>query len=344
MKISEEDLKNQIRENSLSGVYYLFGEENFLTEFYINKLFKMAEEKDSVGFNTARFNGRELNSESVADFAEGLPVMGNKKYLFIDDLDSETLPANDMDALKAALSDLPETTAVFVSTVNSPVNVKRSSKAKSFVSFMEKTGSVLEFAKKDKPALIKYISGKVKKAGGTISAVDCNLLCELSGNDLTYINNETDKLIAYRPGAEISHEDVLNLCVPVLDNTVFDLSRAILSRQSDRAFSLLQELLAMKQEPVAILGAVSMTFIDLYRAQAAKKAGKTVEDIVKLYDYRGKEFRIRNAYRDCGRYGEEFIRKSLAALVKADRLLKSSRLSSRTVLEQAFAEILKCPA
>lgn len=55
------------------------------------------------------------------------------------------------------------------------------------------------------------------------------------------------------------------------------------------------------------------------------------------FQYRGKEFRLRNAARDASRLSIDVLRRSLDTLAQADLRLKSSRTDKRVVLEQTAA-------
>ncbi|HCA30289.1 MAG TPA: DNA polymerase III subunit delta, partial [Ruminococcaceae bacterium] len=64
------------------------------------------------------------------------------------------------------------------------------------------------------------------------------------------------------------------------------------------------------------------------------------ETLADDFPYRGREFRLRNAARDCERIPLPVLRKSLEVLADADRTLKSSRADKRTVLEQTAAKLI----
>lgn len=103
---------------------------------------------------------------------------------------------------------------------------------------------------------------------------------------------------------------------------MFDLSKAMMQNNFNRAFAILDELFLCRQEPLAILAVLNMTFVDLYRAKTATLASKSVQDVCEIFAYKGKEFRMRNAFRDVPRYSVKTLRSCLEILAEADIGLK----------------------
>ena len=81
-------------------------------------------------------------------------------------------------------------------------------------------------------------------------------------------------------------------------------------------------------------------FTDLYRAKTAMISGRGEGDISADYGYRGREFVIRNALRDCSRIGISKLRYSLGVLSRCDADMKSKRTDQRVLLEEAITKIL----
>ena len=72
----------------------------------------------------------------------------------------------------------------------------------------------------------------------------------------------------------------------------------------------------------------------------AGMGGEPAEALKTCFDYRGKEFRLRNAARDCASLDLSRLRAALELLSKADRMLKGSRTDRRVILEQTVAGLL----
>ena len=88
-----------------------------------------------------------------------------------------------------------------------------------------------------------------------------------------------------------------------------------------------------------ILHVLSMAFVDLCRARAAISAGVETSKAASDFGYRGREFAMRNAYRDCRKLPQNFLRRALEVLAQADFTLKSSGADEKIVLQKTITEL-----
>lgn len=58
------------------------------------------------------------------------------------------------------------------------------------------------------------------------------------------------------------------------------------------------------------------------------------------YNYKGREFALRNAMRDCSSLSVNQLRDSLDVIMQADSALKSTGAAPRLVLEEALVKLL----
>lgn len=94
-----------------------------------------------------------------------------------------------------------------------------------------------------------------------------------------------------------------------------------------------------------ILGALSMSFADLYRAKCAIAAGKGEQEMTEDFRYpKNRGFAVRNAFRDVRGYSLEYLRRCMRLLYEADRKLKSSRTEERLILEQMLGKMMEAAA
>ena len=75
MAITESELKKQLKEGRLKRVYFLYGEETYLSGHYASQIAAKAVGKDDLAeFNLQKFDGRECTAEELEDLAELLEV------------------------------------------------------------------------------------------------------------------------------------------------------------------------------------------------------------------------------------------------------------------------------
>ncbi|CZT55768.1 DNA polymerase III subunit delta [Solibaculum mannosilyticum] len=338
--IGEVELKKQIQTGELASVYLLYGDEQMLKKHYSQKLVSKAVAKGMEQFNLMQFYWKDTSMDEVVDAVETLPVMAERRCVVLIDLDAESLKAADQEKLTKLLKDPPDTCVLIVRLDAVQCNPKKSAKWRSLIKKIDSVGCTVQLDHRDMASLSKLLCSSALKRGCTLTPHVARYLVELCGNDLQALSGELDKVCSMIGEGEITRKDIDMVAVPTLESSVFDLSRAITKRDISKAFSILDTLLNQKEEPVAILSVLCMGTVDLYRAKVASLGGSRAEDLAKDFNYRGKEFRLRNAARDAARLDIDRLREQLDILYEADRKLKGSRVDGRVVLEQTIVQLM----
>lgn len=338
-KIGEKELKQQIKNKEFSNAYFIYGEESYLKEFYVNKLKEMIVEPAFADFNFHQYNGKDTSLDDILKDAEMLPMMSSYVFIHVSDYpfgDSK----NDCETIKEFLIDLPETTILVFSYDNIVVDIKKNTKWKAVESAFAKFGSSVNLEKRTESDLVKLLVSGCKKRGALLTSDNARYLISVSGSDIKTLLNETEKLSSFVNGGEITKDIINQLAVKCLQARVYDLSKAIVKGDYNKAYSVLDTLFAMKEESISVLSVISGCYVDMYRAKCAKIAGEPVEDVANYYSYKGREFALRNAMRDCAALSVDQLRKSLDVLMQADNALKSTGADKRLILEETLVKLL----
>ena len=339
-QLKEADLKKQMKEENIERFYFLYGEEKFLLTHYTQKLVEKVVPKAEPGFNYQIFEGDTASIDEVAQAVEALPLMAPRKCVLLKDLDVESLKTQDSGKLSELLSDLPDTTVFVISETTLQFDSKRSAKWRAFLSEAAKIGAVVELTKRGEVTLQKQLVSWAKKQDCSITPVVAAKVVNLCGDDLFTLKNEMEKLCAYCKGREITTDDIERVVTKNLETTVFLLAKSILSGDSDRAFQQLDLLFYQKEEPVAVLAVLTMSYVDLYRVLAAQRSGENLSVLQEDFDYKRKEFRIKNAQRDLHRFSAPAVKESLKILLETDLRLKGSRMDNRIIMEEMLSKLL----
>lgn len=335
MVINETGLQQQLKEGP-RGLYVLYGEESYLTEHYARLIARRTVDEAFDAFNLQRFDGQSVTPEQLEEAVEALPLMAEKKCVLVRDLD---VASADGERLLALVSNLPDSCVLVFWQMTLQPDKKKA--WQSFLKQAEQTGTVVCFARKSVGDVVKLLVKGAARRGCTLAPEDARYLVEQAGNDLTLLFQELDKLAALAGEGAITRQSIDQAVSKNLEARVFDLSKAILNRRGEQAFDLLHQLTVQREEPLAILGALSTAYADWYRAKAAATGGVSAETLADSFkSYKGKEFRLRNAARDAARIRVEALRDSLEILAAADRALKSGRGDDRVRLEQTVARLI----
>lgn len=337
--ITEVQLKDKIKSKQLDKLYMIYGDDTYMKSYYCKKLASVASPV-MPEFNLITLNYNDVSFDDIFNSIETLPMFAETKCVVINDFNAESTAASETEKLTGLLSDIPETTVVIISLINIKPDLKKSAKWRNFIKIIDQYGYSVNIQNRTDVQLNKML---IKYAGDKGCVLDKNnaaYLIELCLGNLQTLLIELDKLCALASGSTITRQIIDKLVVKSLTASVFDLSRAVTSKDYTRAFDILNSLISQKYEPVNILAQLSNAFVDIYRVKCALEGSASPESIGKDYNYRGREFILRNAQRDASRLDMAIIRRCLSILVEADCTLKSSRNNQQIVLEQTVAELI----
>lgn len=338
-KIGEKELRQQIKTGDFSNAYLIYGEESYLKEYYVDRLKKKNVDPAFEAFNFHSFNGKNAVLSDILKDAEMLPMMGERNFILVCDYPFDK-GAGETELLKEFLSDIPETTMLVFWYDALAFDPKNNSKMKAVESLFLKFGSVAVLERRSEQELIKLLVDGCKKRNAVISPENAKYLISVSGSDIKTLMNEAEKLSAYVNGGEITKKLINELAVKCLQARIFDLSKAILKGNYESAFAVLDTLFALKEDPVSILSAVSGGYVDMYRVKCAKIAGERFDDVGNYYNYKGREFLMKNASSNSSQLSVGQLRRSLDVLMQADNSLKSTSVDKRLVLEETLVKLL----
>ncbi len=339
-EITEQELKKQLKEKSFASLYVLYGDEAYLKSFYAGRICTLTVDEGLRDFNFHRFEGKNIDFNSVTDAIEAFPMMSPRTCVLLKDIPVDTLAQGDRDQLIAILKDVPPTCTVVLWLDAIQPDVRKNAKWRSFFKEIQSIACIVPLDKRSRSDLVRLLRSGAAKRGCAMSPETADHLISLAGNDLTCLLQELEKLCAYRMEGEITPADVDAVAVRTVDAVVFDLSKALFRGEGARAFSILNTLLEQKTEPVMIFGALNSCYVDIYRAKVFKDAGGRPEDAAGVFNYKGKEFRLRNAARDGASLSVADVRRCLEILIRCDINLKGSGMDARLLLERCLTELM----
>lgn len=337
---TEQMLKKHMETGEFSRVYVLYGAEKFLLSKAAHKLMTAVVGDTFPDFNLQKFDGLTASVEQIAVAAEALPFMAERKCVAVSDFSPESRNSTEVSTLVQVMQQAPETTVFLFYHPTVVIDYKKSSKWRSFYKQVSPWADTIEFALKSKPELEKWLCAAATRRGCQLSRGNAGYMVDQCGNDLQTLHQELEKLCAFVREGEITRSQMEQVVTKNLETTVFVLARALLSGNYDKAYQMLDLLFAQREEPVMVLAALASVYVDLYRVRAALQSGETVSGLTKIFDYKGKEFRLRNAERDVAGISLERLREYLDVLLDTDVALKSTRTDDRLWMEEFIARFL----
>ena len=342
MRIEKEtDLLRHLKAEPCCPVYLLYGAQTYLVRLYAKKLREKAVPANLAAWNLTVFDAARTGMDEVSDALESVSLSGGIRCVQLTDLDADKLPAEEWSKLQQRLEDLPDGTVLIFSQQNVPVDPKKSARWRAILKRVEQAGASVLLDGRSRKDTARFLAALCQQNGCIASPALCEQLIDRCGDDMQLLAQEMEKLCAYQQQGEIPMEAMEQLCIRQLDANVFDLARRIVGKNLSGALENLSELFAMGNEPVAILGALNTSFIDLYRCKTAREQGLGVSDVTAAFSYRGREFRVRNAMRDADRFSRRQLSRCLSLLADTDYQLKSSRTDPQVLLQQAVVRLFQ---
>ncbi len=336
--IGEKELKEQIKAREFAPVYCLYGEESYLKQYYVEKLKKAVVGAELTDFNFHQYEGKNTPIKEILLDADMIPLMGGYTLSVIHDYPLDKNKA-DMDALKAYFKDMSDT-CVLVFWFDSIKPDIKDAKWKGILGAFAKAGCAVDMKPRSESELVQQLVRKAKGWGAPLSSSDAHYLIGIVGNDIQSLFSELKKICSYAGNREVTRADIDKLATKSLQTRVFDLSKFILSGQSDRAYALLSSLFLQKEQPLSILAIIASNYVDMYRVKCAKMAGQSEKDVKNYFSYGGREFLLTRAAENCRHISVENLRAALDVLSDTDEKMKSTPFDKNILLEQTVAQLL----
>ncbi|MGN0687064.1 MAG: DNA polymerase III subunit delta [Oscillospiraceae bacterium] len=339
-KIEEARLKADLKSGQLARVYFLYGEEHFLTKTYENRIIDAALGKEYSELNFVRWN-EAPSSDTLSDFAESMPFFAEYKVMVISDLDADKLDNAEMNAYLGIIESLPDTSILIISQTGIEIDPKKpKAKMKKLMAAAEKCGVLCEMKYMSAAQLGKMAVKKAARLGCNLSESNSVLLAEICGRDMNLVSLEVQKLCDYTMSGEITREAIEALVPKLVDTSIYTLASELFAGRTANAFRILDDLFVQRMEPVVILAALSGHFVDCYRAKLAMLAKKSANDAAAAFNYpRNRTFVLSKAYNSVKYLSLGYLEQCISILYRTNKLLNSSKADRRTLLERAITEI-----
>lgn len=338
-QLTEEAFRKQLKEGAFAPVYVFYGAESALVLRYAAQLEEKVRPDDFPEFNMHHLDG-EASVDTIAETVEMLPMMGERTCVVVSNYDPEGSNASETKKMEQLLGDMPPHCTLIFREASVQMNPKKPGKWKAFLKAAATAGHTVEIPRRTETDLVRYLTAFAQKRGCTMEAGTARYLMNQCGRNWELLQNEMEKLCAWAQDRAITQADIDTVSVTVSETAGYRMANALIGGEYDSAYRQLDQLLFQREEPVLLLGALASAYVDLYRARAAADSGEQVMTLTKVFDYKGLDFKLKNAARDSRRFTLDQLRKCLRVLSEGDAALKSSRTEPRIILEKTMAQLI----
>ena len=320
-----EELKNNLKLN-IQPAYLLYGVDEFLLTSAYNLIVKYSG-VEFADLNIIKFSEGVIDCKDVVRALDTMPVFSNKKIVCLDIRMSRKSEIKNIDAINDYLSS-PNSGAVLV--VNIGANDDDFGFEKTYL-------TIVDCNRLD----IKIVSAKVNatliKSGKSATTETMNLLYDYCLGDLSKILVECDKLIAFvGDRKEISASDIKEIVTPSLEYQIYELTDALAKKNSDKVFTILEDMKAKKDEYRTLPALIYSHFRRLFMVALNKNAN--AGDIAKMLGV--KEYAIKMTMKQVGLFSKSSLKKINELCSDMDYNLKQSNISIDNAINLVVLSIL----
>lgn len=341
--LTPADFEKELKSAVLKNIYYIYGRDSGRVTEFAGLVRKKFLGSDYSSSDYSRFEGKNFSMSEFADTAEVYPMFTDWNFIEINDFNADDFNADDLKVFSSTVENLPEQTVILISITGIDIKAGKKTpgaKNKKIIDLCGKYGTVTEADLRKSAEMSGYICQLAAEYGSSISSQNAGKLADICLGDTLRVQNEIHKLASFAGDSEITEQMIDGMVSAGIDTTAFALASAVTSFNSGLSLKILDDLFSQRTEPVMIVSALSSAFIDLYRASSAAASGRNAGDVAADFGYRGREFVVRNAFRDAGRTSTAHLRKCLRILEDTDLECKSTRLDQKTLIEKAIVQML----
>ena len=251
--------------------YVLYGSEEYLINKRITEIISgSVKMQDSVTY----LDMKDVSVEFALEEAQMIPLFEDKKVIVMRHssfFSSKSEKGNELEQLIDYCSvSNPQTDLIIVADDGIDERKKSVKELRSLLKFEE-------FKPLDEMDRKQYVTGFIKKNSINISDTAKSYLLSILPNDMRAIQGELEKLALYDG---VVDESIIRMLVArPLEDDVFKLVNAVVSRNMKQALLIWQDFLVLNKEPLALIGALASQFRFCYQVSALKLEGYSEHEI-----------------------------------------------------------------
>ena len=352
-------IDEKISSGKIGGIYCLFGDEEYMIDYYIKKFLDEFMKTGDSEFDCAVFDADNFDIDLFRDIISSYPVMSDYKIAVVKNADSIKFKSGEKEELIKILLDYKDDIQEYACVIfklkslieaaktsaasATPSLQKRAGDNLSLPGFLKENADLFEFKENPPASLIKWIKKIAASENTEISDENAGYILNRTEPRMYSLKNELDKLIRFAQAENrsiISKEDIELLVSKKTEMEAFELTNAILDKKYGKAIESLDKLRNLKEDPVNILGQISRYFCDLLTVNMATSSGLT--DNYSISKKTGiHEYKIKLTVNSLKRYSNpnEFINKSLDLCRECDLKIKSTGLPDYGAIENLLFNI-----
>ena len=320
-----EQLKKDLKSGDLRSLYFMYGEESYLKEYYLNSCKEqLIGDSPFADFNLFEFD-KDVPLEQLRDAVDSYPAMAERKLVIVRDYDPFKATGAAAEFLLELFVNLPDYLCLVF--YYDTIEFKPDKRTKLYTA-AKKSAQFVEYTHLDERQLIDWIKRRFRSLGKYIEAETCQYMIFLCGNSMTNLITEIEKAASFSTVDTISEYHINSVCSPVMDAVIFDLTDAITENQYGKAISLITNLLVQKNNEVSIFTTIFKHIQRLYLAKLNQINRGGEQELLALIGTSSSYF-ARKISVSAQKLPIQWLRDALLLCAVTDSELRDSNISDR---------------
>lgn len=332
-----EELNKLIKSGKLCGIYFFYGDEQYLLDSKIDAIIKKLITPGTEPFNLFKKDGKKTSVAEVLEIVKQFPQMSPMKVITVKNsgiLNNAT--TTDFKLLKSEADKIPsDTCLIFTEQTFDKKKLKN-------ISFIEENGGIVNFEYLPINKTELWLCDRFAKHGKSILDKDVRYMIQLCGQALGKLMLESDKLLSYaRDRDKITREDIDAVVSKTVEYRTYDMLDNMIAGNCAKAQEQLKYLRDTREEPIYILGLMMGRLSEILMCKMLKEDGMSAEEISDYFDFKKPLFAVNKTINESKRFEEKYLKKMIDKGLYYDLECKSGRLAPWAAVEMYLSETVK---
>ncbi len=333
--MTESELAVEIKNGTCGGLYFFYGDEDYLKNHRATALAKAVVGEDSslASFNLIRlsFGDRALNIAEISDAMLSPPVMSPMKAVSVQISSIDSLREKERTALAELLEsfsgeDYSDTVLIF-SVASDGFDAGTQKKPSPFLATVSKFMKVVRFDYQSTAKLARWMERHFAEYGLVMSSGIPEMIIGICGRSMYRLSGEIAKIAAYAAAHNsptVTAEHVEACATHTDEDDAFRLANCIIEGDTQGALAALGVKIRLREDPIFVLSQVNRAICELACASVFIVDGREKEDFAR--SFRMHEYKAGLYMRSAKLRSPEFFRRAVMLCLEADRTIKSSSI------------------
>ncbi|MBX3228866.1 MAG: DNA polymerase III subunit delta [Labilithrix sp.] len=351
--MTPHDAIQRAERGDLLPVWLLTGEERLLRDQALAAIAKAALAGGLAELNLDKYTAGETSIDKVLAATKTVPMMAKRRVVIVRGLerwDNANASAGD-DEGKADIKALPpldrlaEYAKAPIDTTCLVLVAEKLDGRRKLVTLAKKSGFQVDCATVESRQLPGWIAARADQKGHAIDRDVCELIAQIAGPDLSYLDDVLERLSLYvgrnESGGNPITEDAVATCVTrVRLADTWKLVDAASTKDLGKVLALFADVYDPRDRGLPLVGAIAWSLRQLLKLDSALREGASIDEAARragIYP----AFRARDHAKKLKAFRPRELERWIVVVQETDVALKSSRRSADAILEEMFTRLCR---